>query len=83
MSLVKFGFLAMVVPAVEALGLYVPSGELRSGIVLSGSGCGVLALMLALRGSRGVLIVRGGKVVLLLASMLNSLLLLTLWMAHD
>lgn len=83
---VTLGFLALVVPAVEAVGLYAPSGEFGSGILLLvaiGSGCGVLALVLALRWSRGALIARGGQVILLLVSTLDSLLLLTLWMGRD
>ena len=83
---VSIAFFVMIVPAIEAAGLYAPSGDLTSAsLILAavGMGCGATALALATRWRKGARLAKLAWGILLLISSLDSLLMLLLWVARD
>jgi len=83
---VSIAFYVMIVPAIEAAGLYAPSGDLNSAsLILAavGSGCGATALALATRWRGRARLAKLAWGILLLISSLDSLLMLLLWVARD
>ncbi len=82
----SFTFLVMIVPAVEAVGLYAPLGDLDAvSLILIGVGigCGAVSLALATRWTARGWLAKAAWEILWLISGLDSVFLLLRWAGRD